>query len=694
MPKKRSLEGKTIEIIKNLISSENFKTFLAWINIFLSLFFLLLIISSNGKLNEILGIHFKNLFGWSFYFLPFLTLFFSYPFFKKYSWFKVISKLLGIFIIFLIFNFYFYFFFREAGYLNNFWNFLSNLVSSWGMLFLSLNFFLFSFWLILENKFFELLIKIFNQTKKQVEESIKKPTEPHPLKGVRQEIKIKKNNEETPSKPKPTLVFKEIIEKSKWELPPISLLKQSKEEVIAPDINKTSEIIKKTLESFGIKSEIVNVEVGPAITRFSLKPGEGVKLSKILSLQNDIALALGAPNLILETPVPGKAVIGIEVPNLKPAIVKLGNLLNTDEFLNSETLLIFPLGRKINGEVVFADLAKMPHLLIAGTTGSGKSIFIHNILISFLMKNTPETLNLILIDPKRVELIRYQSLPHLLLNPVVDLKKTLSVFNWLINEMDERYKKLEALGARDIDGYNKKLIQRKGKIMPRIVLVIDEMADLMITYGSSVEAMIIRLAQMARATGIHLILATQRPSVDIVTGLIKANIPNRICFKVASQVDSRTVLDAAGAEKLIGSGDGLFISTHLHSPLRIKAPFVTEEEMDRVISFWTKQTEKIPAIEVQRISLEELEKKFAFSSEDLEDEELFKEAVRIVVETGRASTSLLQRKLKIGYARAARLLDLMEERGIVSPPEGSKPRRVLIGPEEIENFFENQENQN
>lgn len=694
MPKKRSLEGKTIEIIKNLISSENFKTFLAWINIFLSLFFLLLIIGSNGKLNEILGIHFKNLFGWSFYFLPFLTLFFSYPFFKKDSWFKIVSKLLGIFIIFLIFNFYFYFFFREAGYLNNFWNFLSNLVSSWGMLFLSLNLFLFSFWLILENKFFELLIKIFNQTKKQVEESIKKPTEPHPLKGVRQEIKIKKNNEETPSKPKPTLVFKEIIEKSKWELPPISLLKQSKEEVIAPDINKTSEIIKKTLESFGIKSEIVNVEVGPAITRFSLKPGEGVKLSKILSLQNDIALALGAPNLILETPVPGKAVIGIEVPNLKPAIVKLGNLLNTDEFLNSETLLIFPLGRKINGEVVFADLAKMPHLLIAGTTGSGKSIFIHNMLISFLMKNTPETLNLILIDPKRVELIRYQSLPHLLLNPVVDLKKTLSVFNWLINEMDERYKKLEALGARDIDGYNKKLIQRKGKIMPRIVLVIDEMADLMITYGSSVEAMIIRLAQMARATGIHLILATQRPSVDIVTGLIKANIPNRICFKVASQVDSRTVLDAAGAEKLIGSGDGLFISTHLHSPLRIKAPFVTEEEMDRVISFWTKQTEKIPAIEVQRISLEELEKKFAFSSEDLEDEELFKEAVRIVVETGRASTSLLQRKLKIGYARAARLLDLMEERGIVSPPEGSKPRRVLIGPEEIENFFENQENQN
>lgn len=694
MPKKRSLEGKTIEIIKNLISSENFKTFLAWINIFLSLFFLLLIIGSNGKLNEILGIHFKNLFGWSFYFLPFLTLFFSYPFFKKDSWFKIVSKLLGIFIIFLIFNFYFYFFFREAGYLNNFWNFLSNLVSSWGMLFLSLNLFLFSFWLILENKFFELLIKIFNQTKKQVEESIKKPTEPHPLKGVRQEIKIKKNNEETPSKPKPTLVFKEIIEKSKWELPPISLLKQSKEEVIAPDINKTSEIIKKTLESFGIKSEIVNVEVGPAITRFSLKPGEGVKLSKILSLQNDIALALGAPNLILETPVPGKAVIGIEVPNLKPAIVKLGNLLNTDEFLNSETLLIFPLGRKINGEVVFADLAKMPHLLIAGTTGSGKSIFIHNMLISFLMKNTPETLNLILIDPKRVELIRYQSLPHLLLNPVVDLKKTLSVFNWLINEMDERYKKLEALGARDIDGYNKKLIQKKGKIMPRIVLVIDEMADLMITYGSSVEAMIIRLAQMARATGIHLILATQRPSVDIVTGLIKANIPNRICFKVASQVDSRTVLDAAGAEKLIGSGDGLFISTHLHSPLRIKAPFVTEEEMDRVISFWTKQTEKIPAIEVQRISLEELEKKFAFSSEDLEDEELFKEAVRIVVETGRASTSLLQRKLKIGYARAARLLDLMEERGIVSPPEGSKPRRVLIGPEEIENFFENQENQN
>jgi S-DNA-T family DNA segregation ATPase FtsK/SpoIIIE len=541
---------------------------------------------------------------------------------------------------------------------------------------------LFSLWLIFEEKFFEFLRKIFEVSKEKIEElekTTKVITVEEPIKQVRKEI-----TPQNKIKEKIKIKTRKVFPKSIWKLPPLEILSQGKEEVLAPDIKTTSQIIEKTLENFGIKIEVVDVEVGPAITRFSIKPGEGIKLSKILSYQSDLALALGTPNLIIETPIPGKAVLGIQVPNKKSAIVRLGNLLREKEFLEGG-LLYFPVGRKINGEVLFADLAKMPHLLIAGTTGSGKSIFIHNLLISLLMKNTPETLNLILIDPKRVELINYSDLPHLIMDPVVETKKTLGVFNWLIEEMEERYKLLQETKSRDIDSYNQKQINRKEKIMPRIVLAIDELADLMVTYGSNIEAMIIRLTQMARATGIHLILATQRPSVDIVTGLIKANIPNRICFKVASYVDSRTVLDTGGAEKLIGSGDGLFISTTLHRPIRIKAPFLTEGEIHKVIDFWKDQAEELP-FERQTIPLEEIESKIITLDEEAEDEELFKSAVKIVLEAGRASTSLLQRRLKIGYARAARLLDLMEEKGIVGPQEGSKPRKVLISPEDLENL--------
>jgi S-DNA-T family DNA segregation ATPase FtsK/SpoIIIE len=394
---------------------------------------------------------------------------------------------------------------------------------------------------------------------------------------------------------------------------------------------------------------------------------------------------LGTPNLIIETPIPGKAVLGIQVPNKKSAVVKLGNILKEKEF-SEGSLFTFPVGRKINGEAYFADLAKMPHLLIAGTTGSGKSIFIHNILISFLMKNSPDTLNLILIDPKRVELITYSDLPHLIMDPIIDVKKTLAVFNWLIEEMEERYKLLQESKSRDINSYNQKQIIKKDKLMPRIVLVIDELADLMITFGANIESMIIRLTQMARATGIHLILATQRPSVDIVTGLIKANIPNRICFKVASYVDSRTVLDISGAEKLMGTGDGLFISTSTLRPLRIKAPYVSENEIAKVIKFWSDQAEELPQFEKQTIPLEEIEKKTVYLQENEDDDYLLKEAIEIILEANKASTSLLQRRLKIGYARAARILDLLEQKGIVGPQEGSKPRKILITKEELDNF--------
>jgi S-DNA-T family DNA segregation ATPase FtsK/SpoIIIE len=343
-------------------------------------------------------------------------------------------------------------------------------------------------------------------------------------------------------------------------------------------------------------------------------------------------------------------------------------------------------GRLITGEPFYADLALMPHILIAGTTGSGKSVFIHSILISLLMKNTPEVLNFILVDPKRIELVRYENLPHLLMDPILDVKKVVPVMNWVIDEMERRYKEFQNYRVRDIDAYNKVQIQKKKKIMPRIIFVIDEMADLMIKQGNLIESAIVRLAQMARATGIHLVLATQRPSVDIVTGLIKANIPNRICFKVASQVDSRTVLDYSGAEKLIGAGDMLFISNIFGGMKRIQAPLVTEKEIERIVDFWAKQALEKDDFEKEEISLEEYEKpKEAIETEETE-EELVKAAFQIILETGKASTSLLQRKLKIGYSRAARILDILEEKGIVGPQEGTKPRKILI--ENIEEFKE------
>jgi S-DNA-T family DNA segregation ATPase FtsK/SpoIIIE len=667
---------------KKILTEDSAKQIFAWLSFILAGFSFVSILSTQGILTSKVRNFLFYLFGWNSYLFIIFLIFIGYLLLSKTSWLKFLKRFFGFLILFLIFNFYLHLIFREGGIIGSLIFSLNSYFGLYALIFLSFIFLLFSLWLIFEEKFFEFFKKTFETSKEKIEElekTTKIVTIEEPIKQVKKEI--------TPNnkiKEKIKIKTRKVLPKSIWKLPPLEILSQGKEEVLAPDIKTTSQIIEKTLENFGLKIEVVDVEVGPAITRFSIKPGEGIKLSKILSYQSDLALALGTPNLIIETPIPGKAVFGIQVPNKKSAIVRLGNLLREKEFLEGG-LLYFPVGRKINGEVLFADLGKMPHLLIAGTTGSGKSIFIHNLLISLLMKNTPETLNLILIDPKRVELINYSDLPHLIMDPVVETKKTLGVFNWLIEEMEERYKLLQETKSRDIDSYNQKQINRKEKIMPRIVLAIDELADLMVTYGSNIEAMIIRLTQMARATGIHLVLATQRPSVDIVTGLIKANIPNRICFKVASYVDSRTVLDTGGAEKLIGAGDGLFISTTLHRPIRIKAPFLTESEIHKVIDFWKDQAEELP-FERQTIPLEEIESKIITLDEEAEDEELFKSAVKIVLEAGKASTSLLQRRLKIGYARAARLLDLMEEKGIVGPQEGSKPRKILISPEDLDNL--------
>jgi len=457
----------------------------------------------------------------------------------------------------------------------------------------------------------------------------------------------------------------------------------------AGDIKANANIIKRTLESFGIEVEMGEVNIGPTVTQYTLKPAEGVKLSSITALHNDLALALAAHPIRIEAPIPGKSMVGIEVPNRSIALVRLGNLLKEIDFLKNPLPLTFPLGRDVKGDVVLTDLTEMPHLLVAGATGTGKSVCLHSILTSFLIKNTPQTLRLILIDPKRVEMSRYNGIPHLLTPVITDNKKVIPVLKWLVEEMERRYELLAHYQSRDIESYNRKMIEKnEEEILPYIVLVIDELADLMIYYGRDLESFIVRIAQMARATGIHLIVSTQRPSVEVITGLIKANITNRIAFQVASQVDSRTILDSAGAEKLLGHGDMLYLSPLSSKPRRIQGAFISEKEIDNLVKFIVSQKE---IFEGENGLKDELEGFLQGKEQGIidfesygEEDELYKEAYETVVRFQKASASLLQRKLKIGYARAARLLDMLEEKGVIGPGEGAKPRQVFIKRETLD----------
>lgn len=461
--------------------------------------------------------------------------------------------------------------------------------------------------------------------------------------------------------------------------PPLDLLTSTVEKPTIGDLRANANIIKRTLDSFGIPVEMGEINVGPTVTRYTLKPAEGVKLSKITTLNQDLSLALAAHPIRIEAPIPGKSLVGIEVPNKMAAVVRLGSLLLYPEF-HKNSSLSFALGRNVSGEPIFTDIEKMPHLLIAGATGSGKSIMIHSLLISLLYKNSPEMLRMILIDPKRVELSIYDGVPQLLTPVITDNKKSISALRWAIQEMDRRYQILLEAGARDIKSYN-----NKGKTqMPFVIIVIDELADLMASFGREVEGSIIRLAQMARATGIHLVVSTQRPSVEVITGLIKANITSRIALQVASQVDSRTILDAAGAEKLLGSGDLLFVSAELSKPRRLQGAYITEEEIKKVINFIKKNNE--PTEEETEVFTETSGANGKINIDDYtnsgDDDDLYDEAVEVVRAAQKASASLLQRRLKVGYARAARLLDIMEERGIIGPGEGAKPREVYLNKEE------------
>ncbi len=488
--------------------------------------------------------------------------------------------------------------------------------------------------------------------------------------------------------------------------PPLSLLETDKGKPGTGDIKANANIIKRTLEKFGIAVEMDDVTIGPSVTRYAIKPAEGVKLSKIVSLQDNLAYALAAHPIRIEAPIPGKSLVGIEIPNTSKTTVGLASLLTSEKYIGSEKPLLVSLGKGISGEAHFANLGKMPHVLIAGATGSGKSVTIHAIITSLLYRNSPEIMKFIMIDPKRVELTLYNKIPHLLTPVITEAKKTILSLKWAAKEMDRRYDLLEEYACKDIDSYHKnvlspvleriKTLKSKNKdisdievpeTMPFIIIVIDELADIMMTYPRELESAIVRLAQMSRAVGIHLILSTQRPSVNVITGLIKANIPARIALQVVSQIDSRTIIDSPGAEKLLGCGDMLYLGGEMSKPVRIQSAFISEMEVKKVVKYLiSAYQDEIPG---EGINFAEtaIDRNVLFEgdlNDDINnDDELYETAKEEVIKAGKASTSYIQRKLSVGYARAARLVDMLEERGVIGPGSGAKPREILIGNTEV-----------
>ena len=481
-----------------------------------------------------------------------------------------------------------------------------------------------------------------------------------------------------------TVVYKPPVSQRRvstsYKSPSLDMLEPDKGKPSSGDVRANANIIQRTLQSFGIDVDMGEVNIGPSVTQYTLKPAEGVKLSRITNLTSNLGLALAAHPLRMEAPIPGRSLVGIEVPNKSIAFVGLRNLLTELNERKKEFQLGFSLGRDVTGQAVFADLARMPHVLVAGSTGSGKSVTIHSLLMGLLFFNPPEFLRFVMIDPKRVELTHYNGIPHLMSPVITDPKKAIQALRWAVSEMDKRYTQLEAAGSRDIASYNADTAQED--IMPYLVIVIDELADLMMMFPREVEASIVRIAQMARAVGIHLVISTQRPSVDVITGLIKANIPTRIALQAVSQVDSRTILDMAGAEKLLGKGDMLYLPADAAKPRRIQGVYVSDGEVKRVVRYLAHMSEQEDAIISEDIFASNVPiSQNGIFNEDDADNELYEEARNLVIESGKASTSFLQRRLRLGYARAARLMDVLEERGVVSPADGAKPRNILVGKE-------------
>lgn len=511
--------------------------------------------------------------------------------------------------------------------------------------------------------------------------------------------KIHDGNEGLPAVP---IAIRAKYSSKAYTPPPLTLLEVDKGKPGVGDIKANANIIKRTLQNFGIEVEMDEISIGPTVTRYALKPAESVRLSKIVALQRELELALAAHPIRIEAPIPGKSLVGIEIPNTVKATVGLATMLGSAEFASSEKPLLMSLGKDLSGKAHFANLSKMPHALIAGATGAGKSVTIHTILTSLLFRNSPDDLKLILIDPKRVELTLYNKIPHLLTPVITDAKKAILALKWTAKEMDRRYDILESESVRDIQSYHKNIVEPEYKKlektskkeieqndlaakiperMPFIVVIIDEIADIMTTYPRELEAAIVRLAQMSRAVGIHLILSTQRPSVNVITGLIKANIPARIALQVSSQIDSRTILDTGGAEKLLGAGDMLFLSGEMSKPVRLQSAFISETEVKKVTKYLSEQYKDEVPQELNLTGGDGSGSNSIFEAtigdEEEIDDDLYEEAREAVLAAGKGSTSYLQRKLRIGYSRAARLMDMLEERNVIGPSDGSKPREVI-----------------
>ncbi|MDP3735595.1 MAG: DNA translocase FtsK 4TM domain-containing protein [bacterium] len=520
--------------------------------------------------------------------------------------------------------------------------------------------------------------------------------------GAPRPASIPRRREAAPTEP--DIELRTLVATGRYIPPPVSLLEGDRGKPGVGDIKANTNIIKRTLSNFGITVEIEEVSIGPTVTRYALKPAEGVKLSRIVGLKNELSLALAAHPIRIEAPIPGKSQVGIELPNTAKTTVGLAHLVDTEEFSNSDKPLLVVLGKSITGKAHYASLTKMPHLLIAGATGSGKSVAIHALVTSLLYRNAPEHLRIILIDPKRVELTLYNTIPHLLTPVVTNARQAILSLRWAAKEMDRRYDVLEAEKVRDIESYHKNIVapayagaaevdaaseESVGipdtpalpERMPYIAIVIDELADIMAAYPRELEAAIVRLAQMSRAVGIHLVLSTQRPSVNVITGLIKANIPTRIAFQVASQIDSRTILDSGGAETLLGAGDMLYLAGDMAKPQRLQSAFISETEVKKVVGHVAANYDALPPEHIVLTS----ENADSYGSVALpldedggDDDLLYEQAREVVMRADKASTSLLQRRLRVGYARAARLVDMLEERGVVGPADGSKPRDILV----------------
>lgn len=538
-----------------------------------------------------------------------------------------------------------------------------------------------------------------NKPEKSIKEKIEEKISIKMTEETIEEIKAKEEKEKKERKKEkkeiaaPAENFGVLMAKAgsddNYQVPPLEFLAGDEGSPSSGDVKAYSSIIQRTLATFGIDVEMGEVNVGPTVTQYTLKPAQGVKLSRITALHSDLSLALAAHPIRIEAPIPGRPLVGIEIPNKIIATVRLRNLLSDERINEYKSALTFALGRDVSGQPTYADLAKMPHLLIAGSTGAGKSVAVHTVLTSLIYRNHPKILKFLLIDPKRVELNVYNGIPHLLAPVVVDREKAINALRWAVKEMDKRYQILSEVNCRDINSYNNYVLKKQEsrkqdeevpEVMSYIVIVVDELADLMMAHGREVEGAIVRLAQLARAVGLHLIISTQRPSVEVITGLIKANISSRIALRVASQIDSRTILDTAGAEKLLGSGDMLFMFTDSTKLKRIQGCYVSEKEVKKITDFLRKNY--VAGELGESISLEEarprgMQLDFNSSSDSGDEEdELFEEAKIAVMQAKKASATLLQRKLRVGYARAARLLDLLENAGVVGPANGSAPRAV------------------